>query len=218
MPDNAPAGGSPGYVMRVAGLVQRSAAQLRRPASHPRAALAARRLGRQSILLVATGGLAITAAGVFFALVHTALWQACVMMGLLGIGFGFTFAAIPGLITSAVPAGEIGSAMGFYQVVRSIGFSAGSALVASILASHEVAGWWRRGDTLNTSATAPVRSAMPSGQRTASQAVRHGDPESNQCAPMPTTPRYSSMSTPALHIRPAAREYLRAAGRSLSIP
>jgi hypothetical protein len=30
--------------------------------------------------------------------------------------------------------------MGFYQVVRSIGFSAGSALVASILASHEVAG------------------------------------------------------------------------------
>ncbi|HVX79498.1 MAG TPA: phosphatase PAP2 family protein [Bradyrhizobium sp.] len=61
MPDNAPAGGSPGYVMRVAGLVQRSAAQLRRPASHPRAALAARRLGRQSILLVATGGLAITA-------------------------------------------------------------------------------------------------------------------------------------------------------------
>jgi MFS family permease len=87
-----------------------------------------------------TGGLAIAASGVFFALVHTALWQACVMTGLLGIGFGFTFAAIPGLITSAVPGGEIGSAMGFYQVVRSIGFSAGSALVASILASHEIAG------------------------------------------------------------------------------
>jgi hypothetical protein len=30
--------------------------------------------------------------------------------------------------------------MGFYQVVRSIGFSAGSALVASLLASHEIAG------------------------------------------------------------------------------
>ncbi len=86
------------------------------------------------------GGLAIAAAGVFFALVHGALWQACVMMALLGIGFGFTFAAIPGLITRSVPAHEVGSAMGFYQVVRSIGFSAGSALVASILASHEVAG------------------------------------------------------------------------------
>jgi len=86
------------------------------------------------------GGLAIAAAGVFFALVHGALWQACVMMALLGIGFGFTFAAIPGLITRAVPPREVGSAMGFYQVVRSIGFSAGSALVASILASHAVAG------------------------------------------------------------------------------
>ncbi|HVV91140.1 MAG TPA: MFS transporter [Solirubrobacterales bacterium] len=87
-----------------------------------------------------TGGVAIAASGVFFALVHTAIWQACVMMGLLGIGFGFTFAAIPGLIAGAVPAQEIGSAMGFYQVVRSIGFSLGSALVASILAGHELAG------------------------------------------------------------------------------
>ncbi|HEY2056001.1 MAG TPA: MFS transporter [Solirubrobacterales bacterium] len=97
-----------------------------------------RRSGSRAALAI--GGLAITGAGVFFALVHGALWQACVMMGLLGIGFGFTFAAIPGLITRSVPAREVGSAMGFYQVVRSIGFSAGSALVASILASHAVAG------------------------------------------------------------------------------
>jgi predicted MFS family arabinose efflux permease len=97
-----------------------------------------RRFG--SRLALGIGGLAIIAAGVFFALVHTALWQACVMMAMLGIGFGFTFAAIPGLITRSVPPREVGSAMGFYQVVRSIGFSAGSALVASILASHEVAG------------------------------------------------------------------------------
>jgi MFS family permease len=93
-----------------------------------------------SRVALAIGGTAIVAAGVFFALVHSALWQALVMMGLLGIGFGFTFAAIPGLITRSVPSREVGSAMGFYQVVRSIGFSAGSALVASILASHAVAG------------------------------------------------------------------------------
>jgi MFS family permease len=93
-----------------------------------------------SRVALAIGGTAIVAAGVFFALVHGSLWQAFVMMGLLGIGFGFTFAAIPGLITRSVPAREVGSAMGFYQVVRSIGFSAGSALVASILASHAVAG------------------------------------------------------------------------------
>lgn len=97
-----------------------------------------RRFGSRTALAI--GGLAISLAGAFFALVHGELWQACVMMALLGIGFGFTFAAIPGLITRSVPSREVGSAMGFYQVVRSIGFSAGSALVASILASHAVAG------------------------------------------------------------------------------
>ena len=38
------------------------------------------------------------------------------------------------------PESETGSAMGFYQVVRYIGFSLGSALTASILASHTPAG------------------------------------------------------------------------------
>jgi membrane-associated phospholipid phosphatase len=50
-----------GYVARVSTLVGQSATQLRRPASHPRAALAVRRLGRQSVLLVAAGVIAIVA-------------------------------------------------------------------------------------------------------------------------------------------------------------
>jgi len=54
----------------------------------------------------------------------------------LGVGLGTTFAAIPGLIVRAVPAHETGSAMGFYQVVRYVGFSTGSALTASILAAR----------------------------------------------------------------------------------
>lgn len=96
------------------------------------------RLGTRAVLAI--GSLMIAAAGAFFALVHDSLWQACATMALLGVGFGFTYAAIPGLITRSVPAHEVGSAMGFYQVVRSIGFSVGSALVASVLAAHEVAG------------------------------------------------------------------------------
>jgi MFS family permease len=36
----------------------------------------------------------------------------------------------------SVPPHETGSAMGFYQVVRYVGFSLGSALAAAILASH----------------------------------------------------------------------------------
>jgi MFS family permease len=98
----------------------------------------ARRIGTPAVL--ASGSLAIAVAGAFFALEHGALWEAFAAMGVLGIGFGFTYAAIPGLIARSVPSQEVGSAMGFYQVIRSIGFSIGSALVASVLASHEASG------------------------------------------------------------------------------
>jgi MFS family permease len=98
----------------------------------------ARRIGTRAVL--AGGALVISASGVFFALVHDELWQAAVTMAILGVGFGFTFGAIPGLIARAVPHREAGSAMGFYQVIRSIGFSVGSALVASVLAAHAVPG------------------------------------------------------------------------------
>jgi MFS family permease len=90
--------------------------------------------------LLPLGSLTVAASGAFFALFHTSLWQAFVMMALLGVGIGSTSAAIPGLIVRAVPDSETGSAMGFYQVVRYIGFSLGSALTASILASHTRSG------------------------------------------------------------------------------
>ncbi len=90
--------------------------------------------------LLPVGTLVIASGGIFFALFHAALWQAFAMMALLGLGFGFTFAAIPGLIVGAVPESETGSAMGFYQVVRYIGFSLGSALAAAVLSGHTAAG------------------------------------------------------------------------------
>ena len=62
------------------------------------------------------------------------------MMAVLGLGYGLTYAAIPGIIVRAVPESETGSATGFYQVVRYIGFSIGSALAASVLASETPAG------------------------------------------------------------------------------
>lgn len=92
-----------------------------------------RRAGIRSVLgagcLVAGGGCA------FFALAHGALWEAFVMSAVLGAGLGVTFAAIPGVIVEAVPADEVGSAMGFYQVIRFTGFSWGSALTATVLAT-----------------------------------------------------------------------------------
>ena len=86
--------------------------------------------------VLAAGCLIAVVGSAFFALFHGALWEAFVMMGILGLGLGITFAAIPGLIVHAVPAGETGSALGFYQVVRWVGAAVGSALVASVLAAH----------------------------------------------------------------------------------
>lgn len=61
MPGRAAGAEPSGYVARVSGLVQQSTARLLRPASHRFAAPAARRLARQSILLIAVGGIAIGA-------------------------------------------------------------------------------------------------------------------------------------------------------------
>jgi MFS family permease len=86
------------------------------------------------------GCLVVAAATVFFGLCHSPIWEAYFMMGLLGIGLGTTFAAIPSLIVHAVPPNETGSALGFYQVVRTVGYSLGSAVAAAILASRSGAG------------------------------------------------------------------------------
>ncbi|WP_019056847.1 MFS transporter [Streptomyces prunicolor] len=94
-------------------------------------------VSRTGIRAVLALGCLISALGCgFFAVFHGALWQAFVMTGVLGVGLGTTFAAIPGVIVQAIPARETGSALGFYQVVRFTGFSLGSALAATVLAAH----------------------------------------------------------------------------------
>jgi MFS family permease len=96
--------------------------------------LLSRAFGDRAVLPL--GSLVVAACGAFFGAFHDALWQAFGMSALLGVGLGLTFAAIPGLIVRSVPERETGSAMGFYQVVRYIGFSLGSALAAAILAAR----------------------------------------------------------------------------------
>ena len=86
------------------------------------------------------GSLMFAASALFFAIEHRALWEAFVAAGIAGIGLGFTFAAMPGFIVRAVPVTETGSAIGFYQVLRSIGLSVGSALAAAILMAGTPAG------------------------------------------------------------------------------
>jgi MFS family permease len=76
------------------------------------------------------------AAMLFFAFRHAALWEAFVTMGLGGIAIGLSFGTMPGFIVAAVAPTEVGSAMGLYQVIRSIGLTVGSASSAAILAAH----------------------------------------------------------------------------------
>jgi predicted MFS family arabinose efflux permease len=103
--------------------------------------VASRLLPRMAALVGAravlpAGCLIVAGSGAFIALFHAAIWEAFLMMAIVGVGLGATFAAIPGLLVRSVPERETGSVMGFYQVVRYVGFSLGSALTAAILASH----------------------------------------------------------------------------------
>jgi MFS family permease len=58
----------------------------------------------------------------------------------LSAGIGFAFAAMPNLIVDAVPATQTGEATGFNALVRAVGASLGSQVMAAILAGSVVAG------------------------------------------------------------------------------
>jgi MFS family permease len=90
--------------------------------------------------MIPFGSLTFAASTLFFAVEHRALWEAFVASAMAGIGIGFTFAAMPGFVVRAVPASETGSAMGLYQVLRSIGLSLGSALAAAVLITYTAPG------------------------------------------------------------------------------
>ncbi|XVQ90339.1 MFS transporter [Microbispora siamensis] len=90
--------------------------------------------------VLAAGGAAVLAALMLFALARGQLWLAFAVMGVLGLGVGVFSAAMPAAILAVTPAQETSSAMSFNQVVRSVGFSIGSALGGLTLAAHTPAG------------------------------------------------------------------------------
>jgi MFS family permease len=100
-----------------------------------------RRFGPRT--MIPLGSVVFALSAMFFALEHSSLWEAFVTTGIAGLGVGFTSGAMPGFIVRAVAQSETGSATGFYQVVRSIGLTVGSALAAAVLMAHT-----RHGQTL----------------------------------------------------------------------
>jgi MFS family permease len=93
-----------------------------------------RRFGVRSMIPI--GALVFGAASTYFAIDHGSLIEAFVTMGIVGLGIGFTFAAMPGFIIRSVPTADTGSATGFYQVLRNIGLSVGSAFGAAVLLGY----------------------------------------------------------------------------------
>jgi MFS family permease len=97
-----------------------------------------RRIGTGAVLPVCLGIVLVATVG--FVVARSALWQVFVVMAVAGFGVGGVFAAVPGFIVRSVPATETGSAMSFNQVLRTVGFAAGSALTGVVLAAYTPTG------------------------------------------------------------------------------
>ncbi|HWJ85682.1 MAG TPA: MFS transporter [Cellulomonas sp.] len=87
-------------------------------------------------MLLPIGAGFATAANLLMVDAHDELWELLVGMLLIGTGIGTTYAAMPGLIARGVAAQELGSAVSFNQVLRTIGGSIGSAVAGAIIATH----------------------------------------------------------------------------------
>ncbi|MGK5113720.1 MFS transporter [Geodermatophilus sp. CPCC 205506] len=101
-----------------------------------------RRLGERvrPRVVLSTGALLMAASQAMFALYRGELWVLFIITAVAGLGVSTVFAAAAGLVVSAVPPSETGSAMALNQVLRYAGFSVGSASTATVLAVATPAG------------------------------------------------------------------------------
>ncbi|AKS36470.1 MFS transporter [Mycolicibacterium goodii] len=93
-----------------------------------------RYLKMSSLLLC--GAAVVTGGATLIALAHDELWEILIGMFLFGVGIGMTYAAMPALIARSVAAEELGSAVSFNQVLRTVGGTFGSAVSGAVLATH----------------------------------------------------------------------------------
>ncbi|MCW2583626.1 MAG: transporter [Klenkia sp.] len=90
--------------------------------------------------MLPVGALLFAVALLVFATARHQLWVVFVVMGIAGLGMGCTFSVLPRLIMSAVPVSATSSALALNQVLRTVGFTLGSALSVTVLAAHTPAG------------------------------------------------------------------------------
>ncbi|MBM7365708.1 MFS transporter [Gordonia hydrophobica] len=86
--------------------------------------------------MLPVGSTVMAASAVMLWLTSDSLWEILLAMALFGLGMGAAYAAMPTLITRNVAISEVGSAVSFNQVLRTVGGAAGSAIVGAILAAR----------------------------------------------------------------------------------
>jgi predicted MFS family arabinose efflux permease len=86
-------------------------------------------------LSLAGSAIVVVGAFVLFAVARSDVADLLVAMAILGFGVGSFSAAMPAVILAVTPQSETSSAMSFNQVVRSVGFSLGSAVGGLVLAA-----------------------------------------------------------------------------------
>jgi EmrB/QacA subfamily drug resistance transporter len=86
------------------------------------------------------GTIIATAAFALLAVAHDQRWEIYLSGALMGVGIGFSFAAMANLIVDAVPQEQVGVATGINSIMRTIGGSLGAQISASIVATHLISG------------------------------------------------------------------------------
>jgi predicted MFS family arabinose efflux permease len=92
-----------------------------------------RRVGPGSALTVSA--LIVLVSLALFAGTRASVVELCAVMAILGFGVGSFSAALPAVVLPVVPSEETSSVMSINQVVRSVGFSLGSAIGGLVLAA-----------------------------------------------------------------------------------
>jgi len=85
--------------------------------------------------LFTIGTVAIVCSYLFVLIWSTEIWHIFVANVFIGIGIGFSFAAMPMIIMRAVPAHETGASNGLNALFRSVGTASAAAVLAAILAA-----------------------------------------------------------------------------------
>ena len=95
------------------------------------------RFGSKLPLVIGTAVASV--AFVFLTFLHDERWNIYVASALLGLGIGFSFAAMANLIVEAVDQTKTGVATGINTIMRTIGGSLGGQIAASVVAGSVVA-------------------------------------------------------------------------------